>query len=430
MLPDMQHRRTFIFDYRLLLGLCIVSPYVLSETFGQSELVYEWTSLELDWPSDTERNQALRSGTYVPDRNVIAGIKVYKNDVYLTVPRWSWTSGVPITLANVVMVQGQPKLHPFPDWATQKQGDCRALQYVQSMEIDPNTGLLYAIDTGRVGIGFGLNPLNLCPPKLVVFDLNTRQEVDRYEFPENVVSNDNNFLNDIVLHYVDGRVRYAYISDVSEGRLHVYDFETRSSHNFEDPSMLAEGGNGSVIHINGKDYTFQVAVDGIAISPDFKYLYFCPLSGYNLYQIPTSALTSSTATDTTKPRMVGKKVAQSGGIAFGTKRLYFGAMGMNAVYYWDVEADQLTQRVATSGVKMATQTEVVRNDATMQWPDTLAFDNQGWLWFVSNRLQLFVTGSMDFTGSDGANMRVWKVFVNETGYLCDADVRTRTTIVG
>ncbi|CAL1537002.1 unnamed protein product, partial [Lymnaea stagnalis] len=348
----------------------------------------------------------------------------------LTAPRWGWTSGVPITLAKVVTVQGQPKLQPFPDWATQKQGDCRALQYVQSMEIDPNTGLLYAIDTGRVGIGFGLNPLNLCPPKLVVFDLNTRQEVDRYEFPETVVGKDTNFLNDLALHYVDGRVRYAYISDVREGRLHIYDFETRSASNLEDLSMKPEDGNGTNIHIHGKDYTFKSAIDGIALSADFQYLYFCPLGGYNLYQIPTSALTPGGEASPARPRSVGRKVSQSDGIAFGTKRLYFGAMGMNALYYWDVEMDQLMQGVATSAVKMATQTEVVRNGATMQWPDTLAFDNQGWLWFVSNRLQLFVTGSMDFTGSDGANMRVWKVFVNETGYLHDAHVRTRSTVVG
>lgn len=421
----MLHRHAVIVYYLFLLVLCLNQTYVLSETFGQSRLVYEWTALELDWPSDTVKAEALRNGSFVPERNVIAGIKVYNNDVYLTIPRWSWTSGVPITLAKVVTVQGQPKLQPFPDWASQKQGDCRALQYVQSMEIDPNTGLIYAIDTGRVGIAFGINPLSLCPAKIVVFDLNTRQEVHRYEFPENVVSRHKNFINDIVLQYVNGVVRYAYITDVGEERLIIYNFEKRSAKTYANPSMLIEPGSGDVLTINGHEYSIKVAIDGIAMAPDFKYLYFCPLSGFNLYQVSTSAMTAATGTNTTKPRLVGRKVSQSGGIGFGSKRLYYGAMGMNAVYYWDIEADKQAQGVSTSDVKMVTQRELVRNDSTMQWPDTLAFDNQGWLWFVSNRAQIFINGSMDFTGRGGGNMRVWKVYVNEASYLKGAHVRTK-----
>ncbi|CAG5121206.1 unnamed protein product [Candidula unifasciata] len=406
-------------DLMLLVVVTVVLAGTNAAKFGEAQLVFDWEILELDWPSEADKLEAIRNGSYVPERNLLAGIKVYKNNVYLTIPRWTWTSGHPITLAKVVSVQGQSKLCPYPNWTAQKQGDCHALQYVQSMEVDPNTGLMYVLDSGRVG-----GSLNLCPAKIVVFDLNTDTQVHSYQMPEDVVTRTHNAMNDIVLDYVAGKVRYAYISDVSEGRIHVYDFQTHSAHNLEHPSMKAEGNNGTVIHINNKDYVFGGAVDGIAISPDFKYVYYCPLGGYSLYEVPTSVLRNPNNSGTAGPRLVGRKVSQSDGLAHGSNHLFYGALGLNAVYFWDAEKDMADQNVGIENVKLATQVELVRNDTTMVWPDTFAFDDQGYLWFVANSLNTFRN-----PGGNPLN-RVWKVFVNETGYLYEADKRTLGTVVG
>lgn len=61
-------------------------------------------------------------------------------------------------------------------------------------------------------------PSNLCPAKIVVLDTRNGGSIVRsHEFPDSVVSGTRNFLNDIVLDYVDPDhvtgVRYAYISD-------------------------------------------------------------------------------------------------------------------------------------------------------------------------------------------------------------------------
>ncbi|XP_059175060.1 protein yellow-like [Physella acuta] len=395
-------------------------------TFGESRLVYEWTSLDLDWASEAEKQEAVNNGSFVAERNLVAGIKLYKGEVYLTIPRWRYTSGQPATLLKVVKVNGEPKLRPYPDWASQKQGDCRALQYVQSMEIDPNTGRMYVIDAGRVGLSGQEPVLNVCPAKIVVYDLNSDTKIDSYELDEEVVSRNNSFLNDIVLDYVDGVVRYAYITDVIESRLHVYDFKSRKGYNLEDPSMKPEfSTNGTVIRINNTDYTFNGGLDGIAMCPDFEYVYYCPLGGYNLYQVPTSSLRAGTFGPTTGPRLVGRKLTQTDGLAHGNRRLYFGMLGLSAVYFWDSLTDIRDQNSSIDKVMMKTQVKVVEDVERMQWPDTFAFDDDGWLWFVSNRLHLFSSRTMDFTGKHGANVRVWKVFVNETGYLHQADARTR-----
>lgn len=329
-----------------------------------------------------------------------------------------WTNGHPVTLAKVVTVGDRHILAPYPSWAAQKQGDCDALQYVQSMEIDPNTGLMYAVDTGRVG-----DELNLCPAKIVVYDLNTDREVQRYVIEDEAASTTSNFLNDVVLDYVDGRVAYAYITNTLQNRITVYNFEKETAHYFEDLSMEVEGDNASVISINGEDYDMPVAIDGIAMSPDFRYVYYCVLGGYNLYQVPIWTLRTPGLSEGTGVRLVGKKISQSDGLAHGSKHLFYGALGLNAVYYWDSEKDATAQQVSKERATLTTQVELIRNSITTQWPDTFAFDERGWIWFVSNRLQ-------DFWGTTGlpvqgdAYMRVWKVFVNEKSYLHKADKRT------
>lgn len=285
------------------------------------------------------------------------------------------------------------------------------------MEIDPNTGYMYVIDTGRIG-----GKLTLCRAKIVVINLKNDSVVQSYELPENI-ARDNNFINDIVLDYVGGRMRFAYITDANDSSLIVHDFQTGKSFNLKDKSMEVEKDKEAMIKINDIVYNFSVAIDGIAMSPDFKYVYYCALTGLTLYQVPTSSLRKGRIDGV---RAVGKKISQSGGIGHGSKRLYYGAFGENAVYYWDSEKDMKDQKAKMDMVKLVTQEELVRNDKKMQWPDTFGFDNRGWIWFVSNRAQEFYR--LDGLPKDGEPfMRIWKVYINETSYLYEADKRTLTT---
>lgn len=316
-------------------------------------------------------------------------------------------------------IRGEVKLSPYPTWAAQTQGDCNCLQYTQGLEIDPNTALMYVVDTGRVA-----QKLNLCPAKVVVYDLNTNSEHKKYELPESVASSSNNYLNDIVLDYIGGKARFAYISDANDARLVVLDLITGKSWTVQHPSMEIESKSAEMITINSKMYNIPVPLDGVAMSPDFKYLYYCSLAGFNLYQIPTRSLRVGSSDGV---RLVGAKVSQSGGIGYGSKFLYYGALSMNAVYYWDTDKDMANQKVGMDKVTLKTQTQLVRNDSTMQWPDTFAFDTRGWIYFVSNRLQVFRDSPTGLSDDGDASMRVWKVYVNETGYLYQAIKRSEGT---
>ena len=93
-------------------------------------------------------------------------------------------------------------------------GDCDGLQYAQSMEVDPKTGLMWIIDAGRLHT-FTDEPIDVCPPKLVVWDVREGREAFRHQFPDEALGWESNTVNDIVVDPVDGR--WAYMSDTGVG---------------------------------------------------------------------------------------------------------------------------------------------------------------------------------------------------------------------
>lgn len=79
---------------------------------------------------------------------------------------------------------------------------------------------------------------------------------------------------------------------------------------------------------------------------------------------------------------VGEKLSASDGLTCGSDgKLYYGAFTNNAVVSWD----------PSTPLTPANQIIVAQDKDTMQWQDTFAFDNQGNLYFTTNRLQLYFT---------------------------------------
>lgn len=145
--------------------LLLFSPYLCSEALADdhgegAEIVYQWNIVEYEWPNETYKSEEIANGNYIPENSAINGIKLYKGTVYVTVPRLK--PGVPSTL-NVIIAAPPGSngsnyiLRPFPSWDMQKLGNCEALQRVQSMEIDPNTGHMWVVDTGRHAVNLIFN---------------------------------------------------------------------------------------------------------------------------------------------------------------------------------------------------------------------------------------------------------------------------------
>lgn len=399
-----------MFHGRLLLCLSLFSLlhrgiFAASDKNFEADVIYKFVNVQYIWINDVLKHKTIDDGCYIAENNIITGIKVYKDQIYVTVPRWR--HGVPATLNRIVPNEGEnPLLEPFPSWGANKIGDCKAFQYVQSMEIDPDTGYMWVIDTGRVNTSTAF-PRNLCPPKLVILDLERNNTMVRvYEFPDHVVSHTTNFMNDIVLDYVDGEARFAYITDTSDAKLYVYDYDRNISFFYQHSSMQ------SVTLISPtQNGLLSAPIDGIAISPDFRIVYYSALSALPLYAIPTEVLRKNGSDFGNKVQIVGNKTGGCDGLAFGQKHIFYAALEYDALYMGTIE----------NGV-LSYQKPLLINNTTAVWIDTLAFNGTD-LWFVANALPSFFKNNMNFTDEE-ANMNIWRVRVGEAGYLQDARSRT------
>lgn len=373
------------------------------------------------WDSPEAYSAAVASGAYIPENNIITGLKACNSNVaarctgaqrlFVTVPRW--LPGVPGTLNEVVM-QGPaaPILAPWPSREAQDPTDCSKIQYVQSMEIDPD-GIMWVVDVGRKYFNDADAADNTCPPKIVLIDVVSDEILETYEFPSDVAPYTGSFLNDIA---VDFQRQVGYISDTGNnytdsGAVVVYDRHANSSRRFEDPrSTYAEN---ATFMIHG-DANSGVPADGIALHPDGELLFYSALSGYHLYSVPTSFLRDHSKTDAEIAAAVkdyGPKPSNSDGMGFGADgSLFFGGLTTDSVYRWDPATEN------------ASEAEILATDHDqLWWVDTFAFDNAGNLLLTSNKLNGFFGHELDLTGASGGNFRIISMPVGTNSYMAQTD---------
>lgn len=49
---------------------------------------YKWSAMDYAFPSDQVRAAAINSGDYIPSNNLPVGIEIWKDKLFITVPRW------------------------------------------------------------------------------------------------------------------------------------------------------------------------------------------------------------------------------------------------------------------------------------------------------------------------------------------------------
>lgn len=362
------------------------------------QLVYQWVAVEFKWPNDTMKQEYINTGKYILENNAINGIKLYKDDVYLTIPRLK--DGV---AASLVMIDKNdnsesPVVDAYPSWEMHILGDCNTLQLVQSMEIDPESGLMWILDTAYVPSS-SIEVAKRCLPKIVVWDINQNKEVYRYVFSKEVIQ-DPFYLNDLVLDYGGQKeVEFVYISDTLGRKMVVYNHKNKTAYTFVHSSFERKMQYGNIT-INGESEMVPLSVNGIAMSDDFQYVYYCPLASLSLYRVPTSALRNKDANMDAVVESLGSKGIQSDGLYHGRgSSLYYSTLGQNGVYRWNTLKN--------------TKEALVKN-TTIEWVDSLGMDGKGYLWFTSNDLHKYFRNG---TKPGKSNYFVWKVYVGEKGYL-------------
>lgn len=377
----------------------------------QLELLHEWAHVDYDWSAiPLSRDEAIKSGVYNANHVTVTGVKSWKNDLYVTSPRW--LAGVPASLNKIVKVGGKDVLQPYPDWSSQTIGDPSSLQYIQSMEID-RRGWMWIIDVGRINILEKDVEKKAGLPKLWVWDIDGNKLIHEYVFPDRIASHTSSFLNDI---FVDDVKDIAFISDTSgAGGLIVYDFKRNRARRWDGHASLAHETPLPPFNVEGLNINKlgPLPVDGLAYAPTVDRLYYTAIHGLRLHSVAASTLANFMASkemiDATHVDH-GEKTGQCDGLTVSDKgNLYMTMLTSDSVQKWPVAIN--------GNIKSAT---TAAQDSRMKWPDTFGWadDQKGGLLVSAARLEnLFLQDGKDVVwASDIPNVRIFRLITAEKSY--------------
>lgn len=190
-----------------------------------------------------------------------------------------------------------------------------------------------------------------------------------------------------------GLVAYSLDDDVSVRILHrhpsVQDDRTlwftigeQNNEYFADPNA---------VHVF-PDGRMRTGADGIALSCDFEWVYYTPLTSRHMYAIRTSEIKQHLKGEyvNISVEYAGYKYCTSDGFAMDShRRIYLSCLEQNSVLVNSyAEKGQF-------GTKAVVDRNVLVSGKDMRWPDTFAI-HDNYLYFVSNQLDKFVGGVMTF----------------------------------
>jgi sugar lactone lactonase YvrE len=286
-------------------------------------------------------------------------------------PRWDWNPSYPIA-----EVGPNSTLKPYPNasWCTWndsvKSEPLKHWICPQSVFAD-KSGMVWILDPAAPGLKFTVPG----GPKLVKTDPATGQVLLTIPFSE-IVAPRKSYLNDV---RIDLQNNYAYMTESGLGALVVTDLKTLKSRRLLDkhPSTKAVKGlvikaaGHPMIDLEGKPAQFNA--DGIALSTDNTYLYYCPLTGHTLYRIKTAALRDAALSEA----QLAQQVETVGEIP-ATDGLEIDAA--NNVYLTSFEQSALLRRTPAGKI------ETIVQDDRLQWPDTYSLTPDGNLYVTNSAI--------------------------------------------
>ena len=309
-----------------------------------------------------------------------AGVTVCQDGrIFVTFPRWG--DDVPFTVGEVV--DNKIVAYPNADINLPNSPPEDSLLSVQSVVVDPDNRL-WLLDTGRPMF----EPASYGQPKLVGVDLADNSIFKTILLPEDVML-PTTYLNDVRFDLTRGAEGMAFITDSSsEGTNGIIAIDLASGDGWrrlgKHPSTLPEANFIPKVEgrpllnrpAEGEPNYMTIGADGIAISNDGSKLYYCVLSGRQLYSVSLDALSD---------RNLGEEEVAATIENLGEKGASDGmeSDSMGRIYTTDYEHNAIRRR---SPQAMAGSEETLVFDERALWPDTLSLANDGYLYFIANQL--------------------------------------------
>lgn len=394
------------------------------------KVAFEWKSVDYDFASDDERKAAMQSGEFNASNNIPLGLEVYKDRIFITVPRWS--TGVPSSLNYIKLDDNKdsPKLHPYPNWAAHRRqpsddsstNESRAIVSPFRIRAD-QFGRLWVLDTGFEDV---LGGVSTAEPRLLIYDLHNDQLLRQYIIPADQRKKESFFAN-IAVEDDDYEDSYAYLGDLGGPGLVVYSWKDKESwvvkHNFFNFDPLAGD-----MAVGGVSFQWSDGLFGLALAPPLANssgqggvmggvgsaytLYFHPMNSFHEFAVSTRALRSRNA-DYKDFRDLGSRGPKSqAGVSFYHRKthvLFYALVQLNAVACW---------RATNPAYTMESQGRIYMSNITMVFPNDVKVDANDNLWVISNKLPLWMYGKLNL---DEVNFRILTAYVPDAikGTACD-----------
>jgi len=292
---------------------------------------------------------------------------------FVNFPRW--TEDAPISVAEL---GSTGDLRPYPDadwnsWRNSRRDEVTPQDHwvcVQSVVADKR-GNLWVIDPGAPAQSLVVPGA----PKLVQIDLASNRVAHVYSFDETIAPQ-GSYLNDVRIS-PDGR--FVYITDSGvRGAIVVVDTASGSARRVLDGDPSTQADKSVTVKVDGKPLQqtdgrrVSFSADGIALTPDGRYLYWQAVKGKTLYRIATDALQNAQLS----AQQVSSRV-EAVGIDGPADGLWFDERGR--LYVSSVEHHAIRVR---DGDRFTT----LLRDKRLVWPDTFSEGADGTIYVTDSRI--------------------------------------------
>jgi sugar lactone lactonase YvrE len=265
-----------------------------------------------------------------------------------------------------------------------------ALRNVLGFYIDQRNGWLWALDMGFVA---GETEAPIGAQKVVIFELTSGRVIKRIAL-DTVADRKGSFLNDIT---VDERNQRAYISDsglrsapANQAAIITVDVKTGKVRRLlhQHPAVMPEPGVRVMSH--GSEVwpgnPLLVGINGIALSPDARTLYWAVTAGTQAYAISTRLLQSSHASTA----QLDAAVKRLGDVGGNTDGIVSDTQGQ--LYLTDVTRNGIV-RYNPQQPKTRAMT-LIASDADIYWPDTPTITPDNYLVLTASQLNQHFAGAV------------------------------------
>ncbi|XP_055372763.1 protein yellow-like isoform X2 [Condylostylus longicornis] len=390
------------------------------------EIIYQWKYLDFEFNTYQRRKLAISRSEYIPENNLPLGIDISSDRIFVTTPRWK--DGVPASLNFLPKNPNElsPLLQPYPnldEHGDPYNPDCNKLISVYRTQID-ECGRLWCIDSGIVNATVNLN--QICPPKIVAYDLNSNKRVVNYNLPPEQIKQESLHSN-IIVDIRDGICNdaYAYVTDVWRYGIVVYSLARnqswRTTNHFYYPTPEY-----SDFNVYGLNFQWPDGAFGMSLSPANGYkdrlLFFHPMASNKEFAVSTNILRDESLWlpgGSGAPKSViqiGNRGLNGQSSTSGISKnqiMFFTLVHRDSVGCWDINKPYTKQNLNI----------IAQNDSGIVFPNDLKIDkdiNQN-VWIISNKLPIFLYSQLNY---NEINFKIMRANINNAikNTICNPNI--------